>query len=139
MYYWEIWWGIAALIWIFTILHSFVISKLRYKRKRILTPNKLCIAGTFLSAAVLFCPIYVEEFAGYEPLAKWAKSILISIFSSAVVMLLSARDSASLCLSLVIMMFECKAGLVLDNSYNLFFRISIPTLFFALIYMVLSF
>ena len=79
MYYWEIWWGIAALIWIFTILHSFVISKLRYKRKRILTPNKLCIAGTFLSAAVLFCPIYVEEFAGYEPLAKWAKSILISI------------------------------------------------------------
>ena len=79
MYYWEIWWGIAALIWILTILHSFVISKLRYKRKRILTPNKLCIAGTFLSATFLFCPVYVEVFKGYETLAKWAKSILISI------------------------------------------------------------
>lgn len=79
MYYWEIWWGITALIWILTILHSFVISKLRYKRKRILTPNKLCIAGTFLSATVLFCPVYVEVFKDYETLAKWAKSILISI------------------------------------------------------------
>ncbi|MBQ8439539.1 MAG: hypothetical protein IJX19_02645 [Clostridia bacterium] len=77
--HWYIWWGISAIIFLVTLMDAFVISKLRYKRKRILTPNKMLILGTFLSAAVLFCPLYLEIFS--DPLwwVEWGKSILLSL------------------------------------------------------------
>ena len=59
--YWYMWWGISAIIFIIAILDAILLSKLRYKRKRILTPNKMLILGTFLSTTILLCPIYLKS------------------------------------------------------------------------------
>lgn len=77
--HWYIWWSVSAMIFLVTLADAFVIGKLRYKRKRILTPNKTLILGTFLSATVLFCPLYLEIFS--DPLwwVEWGKSVLLSL------------------------------------------------------------
>ena len=76
---WYIWWGVAFAILLITFSDAFVISKLRYKRKRTLTPNKALIFGVFVSGAVLFCPLYLEEFTDSIGFVDWGKSIMISI------------------------------------------------------------
>ncbi len=76
---WYIWWGIAFAILLATVVDAFVVSKLRYKRKRLLTPNRTLILGTFVSAAVLFCPLYLEVFTDSVGIVEWGKSILIAI------------------------------------------------------------
>lgn len=77
--YWYIWWGISVFIFLAAIIDAFVLSKIKYNRKRILTPNKLLIAGTFFSAAFLLCPIYAEKFSDSLGWVEWGKSILLSM------------------------------------------------------------
>lgn len=77
--YWYIWWGISATIFLVAILDAFVLSKLKYKRKRILTPNKMLILGTFVSATILLCPIYLEKFSDSIGWVEWGKSVLLSM------------------------------------------------------------
>lgn len=77
--YWYIWWGASAFLLLSALIDAFVISKLRYKRKRILTPNKMLILGTFASSTILLCPIYLEIFSDSIWWVEWGKSILISM------------------------------------------------------------
>ena len=77
--YWYIWWGISATVFLVAILDAFVLSKLKYKRKRILTPNKMLILGTFVSATILLCPIYLEKFSDSIGWVEWGKSVLLSM------------------------------------------------------------
>ena len=77
--YWYMWWGISAIIFIIAILDAILLSKLRYKRKRILTPNKILILGTFLSTTILLCPIYLKSFSDSVGWVEWGKSILLSM------------------------------------------------------------
>ena len=77
--YWYMWWGISAIIFIIAILDAILLSKLRYKRKRILTPNKMLILGTFLSTTILLCPIYLKSFSDSVGWVEWGKSILLSM------------------------------------------------------------
>ena len=77
--YWYIWWGISAVIMLITLFDAFVVSKLRYKRKRILTPNRMMILGTFVSAVVFLCPIYLEKLSDSVTAIQFLKAILISI------------------------------------------------------------
>ena len=74
-----VWWGVAFVIFSFTAVDAFIISKLKYKRKRVLTPNKALILGTFSSATILFCPLYLEEFTDSVGFVEWGKTIMISI------------------------------------------------------------
>ncbi len=77
--YWYVWWIVSAAILAFTLIDAFVLSKLRYKRKRVLTPNKMLILGTFVSAMILFCPIYLEKFSDSVFWVEWIKAILLSM------------------------------------------------------------
>lgn len=77
--YWYIWWGISVVIFLATLIDAFVLSKLKYKRKRLLTPNKMLIMGTFLSATILLCPIYLEKFSDSISWVEWGKSLLLSM------------------------------------------------------------
>lgn len=77
--YWYIWWAISVGIFLATTIDAFVLSKIRYRRKRILTPNKMLIFGTFMSASFLLCPIYMEKFSDSLGWVEWIKSILLSM------------------------------------------------------------
>lgn len=77
--YLYVWWGISVFVFLVTFVGTFVLSKLRYRRKRILTPNKMLILGVFLSAVILFCPFYLEKFSDSVWWLEWIKAVLLSI------------------------------------------------------------
>ncbi len=77
--YWYVWWGASAFVFLAALVDAFVLSKLRYKRKRILTSNKVLILGTSLSAMLLLFPICLEKFSDSVWWVEWGKSILISM------------------------------------------------------------
>ena len=77
--YWYILWGISAVIILTTLMHALILSKLRYKRNRFLTPNKVLIIGTFFSATVLFFPVYFGKLSDSIGWVRCGKSILLSM------------------------------------------------------------
>lgn len=75
----NVWWSISFVIMAVTLIGAFIISKLRNKRKSILTTNKALILGTFASIAASFLPLYIEEFAHYEGIEGYVRAILITV------------------------------------------------------------
>lgn len=63
--WWSVWsdiWGIAITIFIITLLYAVLLCILKYRKKRIFTPNKVLFIGTFISASLFFYPIYSYEY-----------------------------------------------------------------------------
>ena len=77
--YWYICLIASAAIFSLAVLDALILSKLKYKRKRIMTPSKVLIAGTFLSSVSLLIPIYLEKFPDTIRWLDVAKAVLISI------------------------------------------------------------
>ncbi len=77
--YWYIWWTVSVAFIVAALLDSLVVIKLNYKRKRLLTPNKILILGTFLSACTFLCPIYMKKLPESLGWLDWCNSILISM------------------------------------------------------------
>lgn len=70
---------ISIALWVTTIIISFIIGRMKYKSKRLLTTTNVLFVGTFLSAAILFIPIYLNEFASDGRLSQLVKTLLLSL------------------------------------------------------------
>ena len=57
-----------------------ILGKIKYKKKRIINPFHILLAAVFISAAIMYFPMYYELFKEEE--LQGLKSILLSIFSS---------------------------------------------------------
>ncbi len=77
--YWHIWWIVALVLFGITVVEALAVLFLRYKRKRILTPNRALILGTFVSASILFFPLYIKELADSVSVAAYIKAALVSV------------------------------------------------------------
>lgn len=73
----EICWAISLCLLLTGCLGALVIAKTPYRRGRLLTPTYSLLSAVFLSAMVLFYPIYRLEF-GTDPVST-VKSILMSV------------------------------------------------------------
>ena len=61
------------------VIDAMAVLFFRYKRKRILTPNRALILGTWASASVMFYPLYLRELEGAVGVAEYIKAGLVSI------------------------------------------------------------
>lgn len=77
--YWHSFWFIAVAILGLAVIDAIAVLLFRYKRKRILTPNRALIVGTWGSASVLFYPLYLRELEGAVSVAEYLKAGLVSI------------------------------------------------------------
>jgi len=76
---WHIWWYISSGILLASLLSAFAVSKFKYKRKRVLTSNRLLRIGTVLSAVALIYPAYFEKFDGEEIISRIVRAFLNSV------------------------------------------------------------
>ena len=60
---WKTFFYVALAIFLGSIAISFVISRVRYKSGRILTPFNVLFVGVVLSALILFLPVYITTFS----------------------------------------------------------------------------
>ena len=74
----EVWLGVSFGIFCCMLIGAFILSKLAYKRGRILTPNKVLTVGTFLSSSVLLLPLYLEQLFANKGFLEYAKSTMLS-------------------------------------------------------------
>jgi len=77
--YWHSWWIVAVGILGLAVIDAIAVFFFRYKRKRILTPNRALILGTWASASVMFYPLYLRELEGTVSVAEYIKAGLVSI------------------------------------------------------------
>lgn len=77
--YWYSFWSIAVALLGLAVIDAIAVLFFRYKRKRILTPNRALILGTWASASVMFYPLYLRELEGVVSLAEYIKAGLVSI------------------------------------------------------------
>ena len=77
--YWYSFWSIAVAILGLAVIDAIAVLFFRYKRKRILTPNRALILGTWASASVMFYPLYLRELEGVVSVAEYIKAGLVSI------------------------------------------------------------
>lgn len=77
--YWYIWWFVSAGMLMAALLGAFVISKLKYKRKHMLTSNRLLRIGTVASAVALIYPVYFEKFLEEEIISRIVRAFLNSV------------------------------------------------------------
>ncbi len=70
---------VSIAIW--TVLFLVFIKRVcsRYKSGRVLTPSRIMFAGTFVSATVLFAPIYYAKFISDTAVIRAVKTFLISV------------------------------------------------------------
>lgn len=78
--YWFIWLLAALLIFLATLTLAFVLGRMTYKRTRHLTQNRILMGGTFLAAAVLLFPVYLEVSFEEKGLLEYAKTLIHSAF-----------------------------------------------------------
>lgn len=76
---WYVWWGISLLIIVIALLAAFTVKNLRYKKKRLMTPKRILIFGTFLSSFTLLCPLYAKSFPQSLGWLDWVKSALLAM------------------------------------------------------------
>lgn len=76
---WYIWWAVAAAVLLTSWVCAGILSQVRYKRERLLTPSKFLFAGTFLSSVLSLLPIYGETFSGPASWIKWGEAVLLSV------------------------------------------------------------
>ncbi len=77
--YWYVFWSVAVAILGLSAIDAIAVLFFRYKRKRILTPNRALILGVWASASVLLYPLYLREFEGAVSVAEYIKAGLVSI------------------------------------------------------------
>lgn len=77
--YWYSFWSIAVAILGLAVIDAIAVLFFRYKRKRILTPNRALILGTWASASVMFYPLYLRELEGTVGVAEYIRAGLVSI------------------------------------------------------------
>ena len=77
--YWYSFWSIAVALLGFAVIDAIAVLFFRYKRKRILTPNRALILGTWASASVMFYPLYLRELEGTVGVAEYIRAGLVSI------------------------------------------------------------
>lgn len=77
--YWFVWWFSSAVIFVAGLIVAFVLTQMPYKRKRMLTPNKILVGSTFLSSTILLFPIYLDKVQALEMSAGCLKSFLLAI------------------------------------------------------------
>lgn len=76
---WYIYWGLSALLLIASFIASQVLRTMPFKRGRVLTPRKLLIGGTFLSAFVLLLPTYVEQLIEPNVGTPYLRAVLATV------------------------------------------------------------
>ena len=77
--YWYSFWSIAVALLGLAVIDAIAVLFFRYKRKRILTPNRALILGTWASASVMFYPLYLRELEGTVGVAEYIRAGLVSI------------------------------------------------------------
>lgn len=77
--YWYSFWSIALALLGLAVIDAIAVLFFRYKRKRILTPNRALILGTWASASVMFYPLYLRELEGTVGVAENIRAGLVSI------------------------------------------------------------
>lgn len=75
---WYVWWGISLLIIGIALICAIVVKNLRYRKKRLMTPNRILIFGTFLSTFALLCPLYAVSFPESLGWLDWVKAMILS-------------------------------------------------------------
>lgn len=76
---WFRWFVLAAALFVLTLVLALIRNCMRYRRRRLLTPNKILIAGTMFSAAVMFMPMYLERTAGPNLILQCIKVFFLSL------------------------------------------------------------
>lgn len=74
-----IWWGIACAVMTVAVLDAIVLSFLRQKRKRILTPGNILFGGTFLSGFFMFFGVYHAVVQAEHTVMVLLKSAMLSL------------------------------------------------------------
>lgn len=77
MYLYVLWWISCSILAVSVIL-SVTSAFVRYKSSRLLSPDKLLLAGVFLSAVILLTPVYLNALEGTQAI-KLLRSLLISV------------------------------------------------------------
>jgi hypothetical protein len=77
--YWHGWWIGAVAVFGIAVADAIATLFFRYKRKRIITPNRALIFGTWGSGIVMFYPLYLRELEGWGSVADYIKAGVVSI------------------------------------------------------------
>ena len=77
--YWYHWWLGAMIVWGIAVVDAIAVLFFRYKRKRILTPNRVLILGTCGAASIMLYPLYLNTLEGSLTLEKYVKTGLVSL------------------------------------------------------------
>lgn len=78
----EIWLIVSVVCYVATLIGAFILSRLPYKTARIITPNKVLVTGTFISAVILLLPFYLEKLFAEKGFLEYIKAIIISAIHS---------------------------------------------------------
>ena len=78
----EIWLTVSFICYVAMLIGTFVISRLPYRKARLITPNRVLVAGTFISAVILLLPFYLEKLFEDKGLLEYVKAIIISAIHS---------------------------------------------------------
>ncbi len=74
---WKIFLLVAATIFIFSVVTTFICSKKRYRSGKVLKPSTILFIGVIFSSIVLFIPIYLNTFKTTD--CGFFETVLISI------------------------------------------------------------
>lgn len=78
MYWWI--WSLAAIAFLgVLVVDAFAVLCFRYRRKRIITPNRAFIVGVCGSAIIMLYPLYLRDLGDIESISKYVKAALISV------------------------------------------------------------
>ena len=61
------------------VIYAIVVLFFRYRRKRILTPKRALVLGTWASANIMFYPLYLRKLEGTVGVAEYIRAGLVSI------------------------------------------------------------
>ena len=78
----EIWLTVSFICYVAMLIGTFVISRLPYRKARLITPNRVLVTGTFISAVILLLPFYLEKLFEDKGLLEYVKAIIISAIHS---------------------------------------------------------
>lgn len=77
--YWYSFLSISVAILGIALIDAIAVLFFRYKRNRILTPNRSLILGTWASASIMFYPLYLRELEGTVGVVEYIRAGLVSI------------------------------------------------------------
>ena len=80
--YWHGWWIASVIILGIAVIGAIAIPFFRYRKNRIITPNRVLILGTWSAATIMFFPLYVRKLEGAVGGADHIKAGVVSILHS---------------------------------------------------------